>query len=88
MQPLSPATPRSPGCKAEGLWEEHIYIAIPANHPAAAQQSIQLDDLRNETFIETAGAAGLEIEDYLVRQLSRDGFRQKISIQHVGRENC
>jgi DNA-binding transcriptional LysR family regulator len=82
-----PGDPRLPGCRAEMLWEEKIYVAVPDTHPAASLQSISWDDIRDETFLVTAEAASPEIEDYLVRQLSSPGFRPRISIQHIGREN-
>lgn len=82
-----PGNPRLPGCRAEVLWEEKIYVAIPASHPAAKVTSVSWESVREETFLVTADAAGPEIEDYLVRQLSAPGFHPSISVQHVGREN-
>lgn len=82
-----PGHPRLPGCRTETLWDERVYVAIPDAHPAAALRSVEWGDVRDETFLVTAEAAGPEIEDYLVRQLSGPGFRPNISVQHVGRDN-
>lgn len=79
--------PKLPKCRTEVLWDEQIYVVIPVAHPAAALHSIEWADVRDETFLVTAEAAGPEIEDHLVRQLSRPGFRPKISVQRVGRDN-
>jgi DNA-binding transcriptional LysR family regulator len=62
-------------------------LRCPGVHDAANGRSVSWDDVREETFLVTADAAGPEIEDYLVRQLSGPGFRPRISVQHVGREN-
>jgi len=82
-----PGDPRLPGCKAERLWDERIYVAAPTVHRLNDVRLITWDEVRGEMFLVTADAAGPEIEDYLVRQLSAPGFRPRISVQRVGREN-
>ncbi|WP_254701433.1 LysR family substrate-binding domain-containing protein [Neorhizobium galegae] len=82
-----PGNPRLPGCRAQILWGEEIYVALPDAYPTRTHQPFSLEKLRNETFLVTADGPGPEIEDYLVRQLSSPGFRPRISVQHVGREN-
>lgn len=82
-----PGDPRLPGCQTRYLWSEGIFVALPDGHLLASSRDITLQDVRGEVFLVTADAAGPEIEDYLVRQLSGPGFRPKISIQRVGREN-
>lgn len=82
-----PGDPRLPGCRVEMLWDERIYVAMPDSHSAAVEPSVAWNDVRHETFLVTDDAAGPEIEDYLVRQLSGPGFRPRISVQNVGREN-
>ncbi|RAH96372.1 LysR family transcriptional regulator [Acuticoccus sediminis] len=82
-----PGDPKLPGCRAEKLWDEKIFVAVPYAHPIAALAAATWDDIRHETFLVTADAAGPEIEDYLVRQLSGPAFHPKISVQRVGREN-
>ncbi|WP_235894939.1 LysR family transcriptional regulator [Brucella pecoris] len=82
-----PGAPRLPGCRAEKLWNEKIFVAVPDVHRVVALSAVTWDNIRHETFLVTADAAGPEIEDYLVRQLSRTAFHPKISVQRVGREN-
>jgi DNA-binding transcriptional LysR family regulator len=82
-----PGNPRLPGCQTRPLWSERIFIALPEKHVLASTSDVDLKDVRGEVFLVTADAAGPEIEDFLVRKLSRPGFRPKILIQRVGREN-
>ncbi|MGR9281389.1 LysR substrate-binding domain-containing protein [Rhizobium johnstonii] len=78
---------RLQGLKREHLWDEKIYVALPRRHQLASGHNIKLDDIRHETFLIAADAAGPDAEDFIVRQLSSVGFRPKIQIQRVGREN-
>ncbi|QJX04985.1 LysR family transcriptional regulator [Rhizobium brockwellii] len=82
-----PGDPKLPGCRTERLWDEKICVAVPEAHAMAALAAVTWDDVRHETFLVTADAAGPEIEDHLVRQLSGPGFHPRISVQRVGREN-
>lgn len=82
-----PGDPRLPSCRVERLWDEKIYVAVPDSHEVATRKSVAWDDLKHETFLVSADAAGPEIEDYLMRQLSGPGFQPRISVQRVGREN-
>jgi DNA-binding transcriptional LysR family regulator len=79
--------PRLPGCRSERLWDETIHVAVPASHRIASLGGVNLDDVRHETFLVMANAAGPEIVDYLVRQLSGSGIRPTISVQHIGCDN-
>lgn len=82
-----PGTPRLPGCEAKLLWDEQIFVAVPDQHRLVARPGVDWEDLRDETFLVSADAAGPEVEGILVRQLSGLGFHPKISVQRVGREN-
>ncbi|MGH6760335.1 MAG: LysR family transcriptional regulator [Phyllobacterium sp.] len=81
------ADPQLPGCRSEGLWEEAIYLAVPAFHAVTSLDRFGWNEVSQETFLVMADARGPEIEDYLVRQLSNSGIRPTISVQHVGCEN-
>ncbi|WP_083869752.1 LysR family substrate-binding domain-containing protein [Bradyrhizobium sp. WSM1253] len=78
-----PGDPKLPGCRAERLWDEKICVAVPDAHAMAALGAVTWDDVRHETFLVTADAAGPEIEDHLVRQLSGPGFHPRISVLHT-----
>lgn len=82
-----PGEPKLPGCKSRKLWDERVYVALPETHVLATRKTIAWDDIRDETFLISADVTGPEIEDYLVRHLSGSGFRPRVSVQHVGREN-
>jgi DNA-binding transcriptional LysR family regulator len=81
------SNPRLPGCRSERLWDEEIFVAVPASHRIAYLGGVSWDDVSRETFLVMADAGGPEIEDYLVRQLSGSEIRPKISVQHVSCEN-
>ncbi|MER8443377.1 LysR family transcriptional regulator [Mesorhizobium sp. M1066] len=82
-----PGDPRLPGCRAERLWGEKIYVAVPEPHVVALSDAASWDDVKRETFLVTADAAGPEIEDYLMRHLSDRGIRPRVSVQRVGCDN-
>lgn len=79
--------PQLPGCNTRLLWHDDIVIALPSKHALAAAGTVKWEDVREETFLVGADGPGPEIEDYLVRHLSAMGFRPKILLQKVGREN-
>lgn len=79
--------PRLPGCRSERLWNETVHVAVPASHGIASLCRASWDDMRDETFLVMADAAGPDIEDYLVRQLSASGFSPTISVQRIGCDN-
>lgn len=82
-----PGQPILPGCEVWQLWEEPLFVAAPRNHPLASLESVRWRSLSNERFLVSHGSIGPDIEDVLVRQLSRPGFRPAISAQKVGQEN-
>jgi len=71
----------------EACFGRKDYVALSDRPPSVVAHEVVWDDIRNETFLVTGDAAGPEVEDYLIRHLSSPGFRPKISIQRVGREN-
>lgn len=75
------------GCKARRLFDESLFVAVPAWHALATRSGVLWEDLRDETFLITAQAPGPEVEAIILRQLSGIGFRPNISVQGVGREN-
>ncbi|MEA1651285.1 LysR family transcriptional regulator [Nitrospirillum sp. BR 11164] len=76
-----------PGCRAERLWDEKVYVAVPAWHAIASLKEVTWDDVGQESFVVTADAGGPDIEDYLVRQLTGSGVRPRISVQHISCDN-
>lgn len=82
-----PGDAQLPGCRAERLWDETIYLAVPASHPTASFDKVRWEDVSHETFLVKADATKSEVENYLMRHLSGSGRRPKISVQHIGCEN-
>lgn len=82
-----PGEPRLPGCQAESLWVEPLYAILPATHRLAGSEQVIWKELRDERWIVPADGHGPDVEDIIVRQLSRLGFRPQISVQRVGRHN-
>lgn len=80
-------SPRLVGCQIRPLWSERILLAVPASHTFASSENVNLEDVRDEVFLVRAHGSGPEIEDYLVRELSRPSFRPRIVAHNVGAEN-
>lgn len=80
-------TPSMPGCDTRQLWEERIHLALPSSHALAGCEVLGWKDVQSEKFIVSADGPGREIEDYLIKKLSHLGFRPRIIVQKVGREN-
>jgi len=79
--------PRLPGCDTRHLYQEALFAAVPANHELAPRSRLGWEDLRDETLLVVADGTGPEVEGIIVRRLSTLGFRPKIAVQHVGRDN-
>ena len=82
-----PGKPRLPGCEVTGLWTEPLYAILPTAHRLARSEQVVWEELRDERWIVSAEGHGPDAEYIIVRQLSRLGFRPRISIQRVGRHN-
>lgn len=79
--------PLPSGCDTLQLWQERIFVALPASHALSAETIVSWDDVRSERFIVSAGGPGPEIHDYLIKRLSALSFRPDIRTHNVGREN-
>ncbi|NRP74529.1 HTH-type transcriptional regulator GltC [Ensifer psoraleae] len=73
--------------KRAAFWSERVLVAMAADHPLAAYESVQWSDLRDETFWLTANDPGPETRDMLLGRLSAFGARPKIKMQPVSRES-
>ncbi|MDQ0393771.1 LysR family transcriptional regulator [Labrys monachus] len=79
--------PRFLACERKHLWNEAIYLCVPADHRFSRNTEISWADIRDETFLVNAEGAGPDIEDYLLHRVMQFGSRPKIVAQQVGREN-
>lgn len=79
--------PRLPGCETRHLWNEELFVVLPAGHGLVARENISWADLRDEHFIVADDVHGPEVEGIIVRNVSALGFQPKISAHRLGREN-
>jgi DNA-binding transcriptional LysR family regulator len=68
------------------LWTSPLLAAIPQDHPAAENESIELKALASEEFLVTDMAPGPDIETFLITRLGDFGSKLRISRHAVGRE--
>lgn len=80
-------SPTLDGCDVETLCTEPIYVAACSNHSLASGATTTWPMLRDEHFIVTEDAPGLEIHDYIVRHLSDIGVSPMVERYAVGRES-
>ncbi|WP_199555728.1 LysR family transcriptional regulator [Sandaracinobacteroides hominis] len=75
------------GCVHQQFWNERIYAVLPAIHPLASQEQIDINDLAGDRFIVSESPPGQEIHDYLIKRLADLGYHPDIKQQSVGRDN-
>lgn len=61
------------GFRREGLWNERVMAALPADHALAASEAVHWTDLRRERFLLPAADPGPEIRDLLLGRLMMAG---------------
>ncbi|OIJ22228.1 LysR family transcriptional regulator [Anaerobacillus alkalidiazotrophicus] len=76
---LGPVPPSTADIEAHVLFSENISVLVPANHPASANKSLSLADLKNDDFV-------LYPNGYVLRQIAVDacneaGFEPKVSAE-------
>jgi DNA-binding transcriptional LysR family regulator len=69
------------------LWSERIIVALPEDHPLAANEIIYWTDLRRERFLLSERDPGPEIQDILVAKLSSPGDLPDVVRHDVSPEN-
>ena len=79
--------PQLPRQKSEILWRERIFAVLPDSHSLAIKSELSWEDIRSETFILSSNGSGPDILDLLVRKIGQMGFRPRIEVHHVAREN-
>ncbi|CAM3308407.1 transcriptional regulator, LysR family [Paracoccus aminovorans] len=57
-------------CETAELWREQVHVAFSADHHLAERESIEWSWLRDQKFLVTKCAPGLEVHDYIVRRLA------------------
>jgi DNA-binding transcriptional LysR family regulator len=69
------------------LWSERIIVALPEDHPLAANEIIYWTDLKRERFLLSERDPGPEIQDILVAKLSSPGDSPALVRLDVSPEN-
>lgn len=69
------------------LWSERIIVALPEDHPLAANEIIYWTDLKHERFLLSERDPGPEIQDILIAKLSSPGDLPDVVRHDVTPEN-
>lgn len=69
------------------LWSERIIVALPEDHPLAANEVIYWTDLKHERFLLSERDPGPEIQDILVAKLCSPGDLPDVVRHDVSPEN-
>lgn len=70
---------------AKPLWNERLFVVLPADHLLATRETVYWTDLREQTVILSQYDPGSEIEDLLVSKLVSPTERPKIERHDVSR---
>ena len=73
--------------RSMGLWSERIIVALPDDHPLAANEIIYWTDLKRERFLLSERDPGPEIQDILVAKLGSPGDLPDVIRHDVSPEN-
>lgn len=78
----------APDCgRSMALWSERIIVALPENHPLAANEIIYWTDLKRERFLLSERDPGPEIQDILISKLASPGDLPVVVKHDVSPEN-
>lgn len=74
-----------PECDTAYLWSEQVLAALPEAHPLSAEDSLTWRDLSSEKILIRDTAAGMRIQDYVVRKIRESECEPHVEAQRVGR---
>lgn len=75
-----------PGCDMEQLWVDRIFLAVSSSDPLSLRTSVSLAEVAEARFIVNQSNFGVEIRDFLIKNLSDLGISPSVQIFDVGRE--
>lgn len=78
---------RYAGIRRATLWSERLLVALPAVHPLASGEHIELTDLRDETIFLSAEKPGSRFSDLVADCVRAAGIDPEIRVQHVSHES-
>jgi DNA-binding transcriptional LysR family regulator len=73
-------------CETAELWQERVHVALSADHHLAERESVEWSWLRDQKFLATKCAPGLEVHDYIVRRLADYSTYPAIEIMPCNQE--
>lgn len=79
--------PASDGNRSMVLWSERVIVALPEDHPLAANEIIYWTDLKRERFLLSERDPGPEIQNILLAKLSSPGDLPDVVRHDVSPEN-
>jgi DNA-binding transcriptional LysR family regulator len=68
------------------FWNSSNYVILPINHALADRPSIAWDDIKDEHFIVSAGAAGAGVDEYIIKHSRQFGLSPSLERYKVSRE--
>ncbi|MGX1097350.1 LysR family transcriptional regulator [Amorphus sp. MBR-141] len=74
-----------PGCDTTYLWSEQVLVALPEGHPLSAEDALTWRDLSSEKILIRDTAAGMRIQDYVIRKIREVECEPRVEAQRVGR---
>ena len=69
----------APGLSSLPLFEDPMFLALPADHPLAARRTLRLENLRAEAWIQTSAASACA--RHVVRSCHAAGFEPIVSFE-------
>lgn len=78
--------PPADGCAVTHLWDERVYIAMPESDRLAARDEVEWAALRDRRFVISETASDPELNEYLIKRLTKPGRRPSIQSQAVYRD--
>ena len=77
---------RIAGCETATLWDERVLVALPKNHRLAGNTQINWSDLRDEHFIVSRFAPGLQVYEYIRNRAAVSYIHIDITCKSVAQE--
>ncbi|OWZ92290.1 hypothetical protein B9J07_17600 [Sinorhizobium sp. LM21] len=71
------------GFQSLHLGEEPMLVVLPRSHSQAGARRLSIEELRQETFILSAGGLGPDIRDYLTRRTTKSGTEPRIQLHRA-----
>lgn len=71
------------GVQSLHLGDEPMLAVLPRSHSQASARRLSIEELRQETFILSAGGLGPDVRDYLTRRMTKSGTEPRIQLHRA-----